>query len=72
MNQSVNNIFGRINDDGNVAILYADDGSAVTQLTDGEHPLLWPVDSDVSAYYEHPNGIILTREDADKLGIEIE
>lgn len=55
-----------------ILLAYAEDGVAVTRLNEGEHPLLWPVDSDVSAYYEHPRGIVIERDAAEKLGIEIE
>ena len=59
--------FGRINQDGNVDVLHID-GAAATRLDAS----VYPVGSDVSARYEHPAGIVLTRADADKLGIEIE
>lgn len=60
--------FGRINEDGNVDVLHVEDGSAATRLDAS----VYPVGSDVSARYEHPAGIVLTRDDATKLGIEIE
>lgn len=65
---SKNEIFGRINNDGNVAILYAEDGAAVTRLDAN----VYPVGSELSVRYEHPEGIVLTRSDAAKLGIKIE
>lgn len=67
--QTVNNeIFGRVNENGNVAILYAESGEAVTRLDAS----VYPVGSNLSARYEHPSGIILSREDANKLGLQIE
>jgi len=33
---------------------------------------VYPVNSDWGARYEHPRGIVLSLEDADRLGIEIE
>lgn len=60
--------FGRINADGNVDVLHVADGAAATRLDAS----VYPVGSDVSARYEHASGIVLTRADADKLGIEIE
>ncbi len=60
--------FGRINQDGNVDVLHVADGAAATRLDAS----VYPVGSDVSARYEHPDGIVLTRDDAAKLGIEIE
>ena len=59
--------FGRTNENGNVDVLHAD-GSAATRLDAS----VYPVGSDVSARYEHPAGIVLTRADADRLGLEIE
>jgi hypothetical protein len=60
-------MFYRINDDGN-AIILEDDGSIVTRIDAN----VYPVGSDLSARYEHPEGIVLTVEDAEKLGIEVE
>ena len=70
MATQISEIFGRIDDNGNVALFYKE-GGAVT-IFESEMPMAWPVDSDVSAYYEHPNGIVLEKQDAKKLGIEIE
>jgi len=60
--------FGRYDDDGNVIVLYVKDGSQATRLDAS----VYPVGSELSARYEHPEGIILTPHDAEKLGIEIE
>jgi hypothetical protein len=60
-------MFYRIDDDGN-AIILEDDGSIVTRIDAN----VYPVGSDLSARYEHPEGIVLTVEDAEKLGIEVE
>jgi hypothetical protein len=61
-------IFGRIDNNGNVIVLYAEEGEAVTWMDEN----VYPVGSSLSVRYEHPEGIVLSREDADKLGIEIE
>lgn len=61
-------IFGRLTDEGHVAILHVEDGEPVTRLD----ATVYPVGSSLSARHEHPQGIVLTRADADKLGIEIE
>ena len=61
-------IFGRINAEGNVDILHVEDGYPVTRI-DAD---IYPVGSDLSTRYEHPEGITLTKEDAEALGIEIE
>lgn len=61
-------IFGRTNDDGNVMLLYVDDGADVTQLDEG----IYPVGSQLSARYDHPEGIVVTPQDAAKLGVVIE
>jgi len=60
-------IFGRINDAGNVAVFH-DSGEAVTRIDAN----VYPVESHLSARYEHPQGIVLSRADADRLGVEIE
>lgn len=67
----INSIFGRVNSSGNVDVLYADDGYAVTRF-DNTIATVYPVDSDFSAAYEHPEGITLTQEDAEKIGLNIE
>jgi len=56
-------IFGRINEDGNVAVLHCSDGSVVTRLD----ATIYPVGSKLSARYEHPQGIVITLEDAARL-----
>lgn len=59
--------FGRITEAGDVAVFH-EDGSVATRLDAN----VYPVGSKVSARYEHPQGITLTRADAQKLGIELE
>jgi len=61
-------IIGRKNNDGTISLIYSGDGEAVTRINED----VYPVGSALSARYEHPRGIVLTREDAIKLGIEIE
>ena len=67
-----NKIFGRINLENNqiVDVLYSTDGSSVTKI-DGA-TTIYPVNSSLSAAYEHANGIQLSIADAQKLGLEIE
>jgi hypothetical protein len=60
--------FGALTEDGNVAVLHVEDGLAANRLDAS----VWPVGSQLSARYDHPEGIVLTREDAEKLGIEID
>ena len=67
----INDIFGRVNESGNVDVLYKSEGEAVCKF-DETLPTIYPVDSNHSAYYEHPEGITLERADADKIGLEIE
>lgn len=52
--------------DGNFRILYEATGEPVSIAPD-EWPIIWPVDSDVSARYEHPSGIILNAVEYDKI-----
>lgn len=58
-------MFYRLDDDGNAQILYSSDGAAVTQLDEN----IYPVGSSLSARYEHPEGIVLSVEDARSIGI---
>jgi len=60
-------MFYRLNNDGN-AIIFHNSGEQVTQLDEN----IYPVGSDYSTRYEHPYGIVLTIEDAHKIGIKIE
>ena len=68
--------FGRINENGDVAVFH-ESGEAATRMDCN----LFVVDSDGSegvryakldARYEHPDGIVITRADAAKIGLEIE
>ena len=70
MTHTLNQRFGRINEDGNVAVLDVQSGEAVTRIEDA--PGLYPVGSDLGCRYEHPAGIIVTQSDAKRFGIEIE
>lgn len=63
-----NNFFARKRDDNDYDILYTKTGESVTRLP-FEFPLVWPVGSKLSAYAEHPGGIVLTKDDVKKLGI---
>lgn len=63
-------IFGRLDADGNVLLLYVGDGSAVTSLS--AHLNVWPVGSDLGAAYEHPEGIVVDQATAKRIGVEIE
>lgn len=60
--------FGELNEDGNVRVMHVEDGASATRLDAS----VYPVGSDLSARYEHPAGIVITRADAERLGIEIE
>lgn len=54
-------------ENGNARILH-ESGEMVTRIDAN----VYPVGSNCSARYEHPEGIVLTVEDAEKLGIEVE
>lgn len=62
------NMFGRINAEGNVDVLMIEDGAAVTRIDAN----VYPVGSQLSARYEHPDGIVLTAADAKTTGLTIE
>lgn len=67
---NLNEVFGRINEDGYVDILYINDGEKVTRLdVDGVYPVGSPFSTKRD---EHPFGIVLTVEQCKKLNIEIE
>lgn len=59
--------FGRIDTDGNVAVLMSNDGSCATRIDAN----VYPVGSTLSARYEHPEGIIISLVDAINIGLEI-
>lgn len=67
-----NKIFGRVNAENNqiVDVLYSSDGTVVTRISGAT--TVYPINSSLSAAYEHANGIQLSIEDAQKLGLEIE
>jgi hypothetical protein len=60
-------MFYRINENGNAQI-FENDGDIVTRIDAN----VYPVDSQLSTRYEHASGIVLTIEDAEKLGIHAE
>lgn len=60
--------FGRLDSSGNVVVLHVEDGAAATRL---DAPV-YPLGSALSARYEHAEGLILKRVDAENIGLEIE
>ena len=60
--------FYRLNEEGN-AVIFHETGEAATKLGG---PAIYPIGSLLSTHYEHPEGIILSVEDAEKLGVEEE
>ena len=60
-------MFYRVNDDGN-AVIFHKTGEPVTIMAYSDFSLC-PVDSYISCNYRHPDGIVLTVEDAEKIGI---
>jgi hypothetical protein len=66
--EDLKNVFGRMNRDGNVMVLGNEDGEAIRKLNANKYP----VDSGLSCRCEHAQGIVLTIQDAEDLGIEIE
>ena len=61
-------IYGKLDGDGNVDILYSIDGISVNTLD----TTLCPVGSVQSCRYYHAEGIKLSRADAELLGVEVE
>ncbi|EHJ0806465.1 hypothetical protein KAB87_004100 [Salmonella enterica] len=69
MSALINEVFGRINESGNVDVLYSETGELVTRLdVDG----VYPVGSEFSTRYDHPDGIVISVEDAKRIGLDIE
>ncbi|MBQ0718918.1 MAG: hypothetical protein KBT88_11150 [Gammaproteobacteria bacterium] len=64
---STGQLYGRMDLDGNVTLEDAN-GSVVTSI-DAD---VCPIDSQLSARTEHPDGITLSRSDAAKLGVILE
>ncbi len=70
--------FGRYDAHGNVMVMHVEDGSPATRLDASVYPVQYLGENactrtgDLSARYEHPNGITLTPEDAACLDLEIE
>lgn len=60
-------MFYRINENGDAAIFH-DSGEAATKIDAN----VYPVGSDLSARYEHAEGVVLTIDDAKKIGIDAE
>lgn len=65
-------VFGRMNDRGNVDMLITGTGEPVTRMDFLTAYRFYPVGSELSVMYEHPDGIELSLADAQKLGCEIE
>lgn len=61
------NLFFRVNQQGH-AVIFDEYGWNVTKIDEN----VYPVGSDWSCRWEHPEGIVLTIEDAKKLGIKHE
>ena len=57
-------MFYRLNDNGDAQI-FEDSGEVATQIDAN----VYPIDSNFSTRYEHPDGIILSVEDAIKSGV---
>lgn len=63
--KETNEMFYRVDENGNAQILWKESGECVTRIDAN----VYPVDSNLSTRYEHPQGIILTIADAEKIGI---
>lgn len=64
---TTNEVFGRINSNGDVD-LFSMDGESATRVDAN----IYPIGSSRSARYEHPEGITISKADADRIGVEIE
>jgi hypothetical protein len=62
-------VFGRAMADGTIAVLHVSTGEPVTRMDVDQ---VYPVGSPLSVKYEHPQGLVLRRADAERMGLEIE
>jgi len=62
---TTNEMFYRVNENGN-AVVFLNSGESVTTIDAN----VYPVDSYLSARYEHAGGIILTVSDAENIGVK--
>lgn len=65
---TINEMFGRVNNEGNVDVFFVETGESVTRIDAN----VYPVGSELSVRYEHPEGITLTMADANSIGLDIE
>lgn len=62
-------IFGRIDENGDISILHSEDGVAVTRLL--AQTTIYPINSTFSCAYDHPGGIKISLKDSKKIGLPI-
>lgn len=60
-------MFYRLDENGN-AVIFEDNGDVVTRIDAN----VYPINSEFSARYEHPEGIVLEIQDAERLKIKEE
>lgn len=72
MRAQINEVYGKLNANGNVSLLYVDDGYPVTRLDTEGFERIYPANSDLSTDWEHPEGIVLTLSDCHHLKIDVE
>ena len=63
---TINEVFGRINEEGSVDLFYMN-GERANRIDAN----VYPINSSVSARYEHPEGVTISKKDADRLGVQI-
>jgi hypothetical protein len=61
--------FGRIDENGNVEVFH-ESGEAATRMDHNIYAI--GSDGSKSVRYEHPEGIVISRADAEKIGLEID
>jgi len=64
---ALNTVFGRTNENGDV-VVFDESGEVCTRLDAN----VYPVGSQLSARYEHAEGIVISAADATKLGIALD
>lgn len=66
----MNEFFGRLDNNKNV-VVFTNDGELATRLPDCINGI-YPIGSNVSTQYDHPEGIVIALSDAYDIGLEIE
>lgn len=71
LRKPANSCFGQVNEDGGVMLFHIEDGEALTRFRE-DWPTTYAINSGFSCEYEHPEGIVISKQDAESLGVNIQ